>query len=88
MKEKRKTESSSQVQANRNAFIDSIIEQSPPQNQDTEKPVDCDYDSKLSDYIKQQRLTDSLELLENVGYYNELAIFVLRTFQVFGGAAS
>lgn len=44
-------------------------------------------DSKLTSYIKQQRLTDSLELLESFGYYGDVAIFVLGTFQVFGGVA-
>lgn len=44
-------------------------------------------DLKLTSYIKQQRLTDSLELLESFGYYGDVAIFVLGTFQVFGGVA-
>lgn len=87
MKEERKTELSPQAQANWNAFTDSIIRQSPLQNQDTEEIVVCDYDSRLSHYIKKQRLTDSLELLENLGYYDEVAVFVLGTFQAFGGVA-
>lgn len=38
-------------------------------------------DSELTSYIKQQRLTDSLELLESFGYSNDSAILKIRYFQ-------
>ena len=79
MKEKSNIELSPQLLVNQNAVVESIIEESPQQNQDTEKPVDCDL--KLSHYIKQQRLTDSLEILENVGYSNDSTIRRIQYFQ-------
>jgi hypothetical protein len=52
----------------------------------------CQYTSKLatlqelSNYITNYRLSDALELLEQRGITDELALFVLANLQV-GGAA-
>lgn len=51
-----------------------ILLHNKPENQSSD-------DSRLSDYINQQRLTDSLDLLENLGYSKDSAIRKIQYFQ-------
>ena len=38
--------------------------------------------SELSNYISDRRLTESVEILENVGFTNDLAIFFIASLQI------
>ncbi|MCC5611064.1 hypothetical protein LC612_31015 [Nostoc sp. CHAB 5834] len=38
--------------------------------------------SELSNYISDRRLTESVEILENVGFTGDLAIFIIASLQI------
>ncbi len=38
--------------------------------------------SELSNYISDRRLTESVEILENVGFTGDLAVFIIASLQI------
>jgi len=38
--------------------------------------------SELSNYISDRRLTESVEILENVGFTGDLAVFLIASLQI------